>query len=208
MKLIHTGLALAVLAILPEAADAGLMYSFQISGSVDPVHCSPSPGQIDITTSSGTGSCGISESNFQTSIGTVSLSNWSTAMPNRRGTNPLAEFSVVVTITDQASGQSAQVTAYGDAFSTWTRQPNGSWSSPVAGIGVTYPGSVTLGTNLYRVGIEPAYSSPGSTAPVIANVEVSVTSLAAPEPGTLALVASGFPLVGFFFRRRGTNVRS
>jgi hypothetical protein len=203
VKLIQTGLALAVLAILPEAADAGLMYTFQISGTVYPVPGNPSPGQIDIPSSSGTVSS--SESNFQTAIGTVSLSNWSTAMPNASGINPLAEFGVVVTITDQASGQSAQVTAYGDAFSTWKQQPNGSWAFPVVGIGVTYPGSVTLGTNLYRVGIEPAFSSPGSTAPVIANVDVSVTSLAAPEPCTIALVASGFPLVGFFFRRRATS---
>jgi hypothetical protein len=213
VKLIQTGLALAVLAILPQAADAGLMYTFQISGTVYPVPSNPSPGQIDIPSSSGTVSmsgCGVGsapsrESNFQTAIGTVSLSNWSTAMPNASGINPLAEFGVVVTITDLASGQSAQVTAYGEAFSAWKQQPNGSWAFPVAGIGVTYPGSVTLGTNLYRVGIEPAFSSPDSTAPVIANVDVSVTSLAAPEPGTIALVASGLPLVGFFFRRRATS---
>lgn len=207
MKFIRLGIVVTALAALPASAHAGLMFGWQVSGTLYPFPNSPTPGQIVIPSSTGTVTA--SDSNFQATITTVSMTGWSEAVLKSGSYNQLTTpFNVAVTLTDGPSGQSGVINVGGVA---WASQ-----SPPELALGInggiagtqTNPASLTLGNNQYTAWITQAFSTPNSTAPIVASVEISVTALAAPEPTTLALIGSGFPLVGIFFRRQRANGRS
>jgi hypothetical protein len=116
---------------------------------------------------------------------------------------------VNVTLTDSMSGQSAVITVIGGASTNWMQMSNGSWGlvSTVAGASndpqtLMLDGqTVRLGNNQYSVWIDEGLGSFNTTLPIIAPIEVMVTPVATPEPGTLALAVCGLSLVAFRVRR-------
>jgi hypothetical protein len=212
MKFIRTGFVIAALAVFPGAAHAWpIAFTWQLSGWVFPPQlqpgATPPAGQIDFPANNGgTFGTGSYMNPYQGSLGNVTLRGYTTQAPLTLS-NPTigsTEFGVNVTLTDWMSGQSAIITAYGSADTTWTNQGNGSWAL-VSSIGDAFsdapPQSRRLGNNLYSVRIGSGESTPNSTAPISAPIEVTVTPEAAPEPGTLALAVAGLSLVGFRVRR-------
>jgi hypothetical protein len=174
----------------------------------------PAAGQIGFPANNG-GTFGTESymNRYQGSLGNVTLSGYATGSttqapvirPNySTPTVGFTTFNVNVTLTDSMSGQSANFTAYGYASTTWMNQGYGSWALE-SNIGGYYgPQSVRLGNNLYSVWIGQgvmSMSTPNSTAPISAPIDVSVTPVATPEPGTLALAVGGLSLVGFRLRR-------
>jgi hypothetical protein len=106
-------------------------------------------------------------------------------------------FDVNVTLTDWKSGQSALFTLHGDAE---TGPGPGGLASAIGGFTLN-PQSRRLGNNLYSVWMGEGVSTLDSTAPISAPIEVDVTPVATPEPGTLALALGGLSLVAFRVRR-------
>jgi hypothetical protein len=216
-QLVRTGLAAAVLAILPTMAKAGfIQYNWQVDGAILPPfnsasYTNGSPGQLILPSDSGTTS---SAPNSPTTIATVSLLNWSTSQPNipvsslydGQGYAYLGtQYAITLNITDVASGQSGKFTLNGDAESTWEYK-NGAWSfisTQFGGFPFQYY-SLTLGKNLYTMTMsDPPYGLPSSpSGPLVSNIMVSVEPAPAPEPGTLLLAACGFPFVGLILWRR------
>ena len=211
MKFSRTGLVIAALAVFPGAAHAWpIAFTWQLSGWVSPPSLQPgappAAGQISFPVapgnSGGTFGTGSSMNPYKGSLGNVTLSGYATPGAG------FTQFGVNVTLTDWMSGQSGVSTAYGGATGEWTNQGNGSVAgvSTLGGDYVSNPQSLKLGKNQYSVWIGQVSSTPNSTAPLSAPIEVTVTPLcdpplAAPEPGTLALALGGLSLVGFRVRR-------
>ncbi len=208
MKWIHAALAFCLVGVIPGLSQAGFWeYGWQVSGSVS--GSASGPEQLSVPT--GYGFAVSIAPNTPTMVSRVTLSDWSTP-----GSPYNQHFVVSAVITDASSGKKGTLSVDGQAFaSTGVLDPPGgvqptpalwgSTSAQIAGLSST-PATLTLGNNQYSMWIVPVNSTPGSTAPLIANVDVSVNSLgqtaATPEPGTLLLAAGGLPLVGLFFRRR------
>ena len=215
MKLIRTGFVIAALAVFPGAARAWpIAFTWQLSGQVyPPLPIDPPAGQIGFPVApwnnGGAFGTGSFMNPYQGSLGNVTLSGYTTQAPLKltpygvaKPTIGLTEFGVNVTLTDWMSGQSTIITAYGIAYTTWTKQANdGSWALESGIGGTSDPQSVRLGNNLYTVWIDQGWSTPNSTAPIRAPIDVTVTPVVAPEPGTLALAVCGLSLVGFRVRR-------
>jgi hypothetical protein len=212
-------MAVAVMAILPTMAKAGfIQYKWQVDGTIlpstsDTSYSNGSPGQLDLPSASGTTS---SAPNSPTTIATVSLLNWSTSQPNipasslndggkNGGYGFLGtQYTISLTITDQASGRSGTLTLPGDASTNWEFK-NGAWTFLSAQFG-GYPfqfSSVKLGKNLYTMSMSEIYGLPSSpSGPLVSNIIVNVEPAPAPEPATLILAAGGLPFLGFFLWRR------
>ena len=212
MKTFWLSLVTVVMAIDPAVADAGpITVGWQVSGSVDSLPGGKSPGSLDIPTASGIVT--ISNRGGGGGGATISLNGWAASVTGAYHSGPLvADFHVVVTLTDEASGQSRSITEYGLAAATKANSEafgSGQLLGEISGWTNT-PTTFMLGTNQYSVWINPAvggtpYSpkSPngGPTTPLVADIEVSVTR-DSPEPSTLALITVGISLVGLFGRRR------
>ena len=113
------------------------------------------------------------------------------------------DFTIGVTLTDQASGQFADLSFSGGYASQWSYQDANDpdswrWDSESFMFGDFWQRqTLTLGDNLYSV---RAYGYGTGSFPS-GELEVSVTPLAIPEPGTLVL--AGIGLTGFSaFRHR------
>ncbi len=207
MKLIRTGIAVAVLALLPEATNAGLIqYGFQISGAVYPTPNSPSPGLVEVVPASGTVTS--SDPNNYTVLSSVTMTGWQNSIPNINGLS-ITNFNVVVGLTDISSGQSGTMGFHGDAWMQWGQPTHGVWTITNAGIqaATSSATSLILGTNRYTVtmGDVQAYpyelANPSQAQPLSLNEVLSISPIPTPEPSTLLLAVCGLPLLGFFFRR-------
>jgi len=213
MKFIRTGLVIASLALSHGAASAGLIeFTWQVSGDQLPPPLQPGatpgaggvidfPANVEI----GLGGFGVEvarggvfgSSPYQGSLGNVTWSGYATQAPFTPSSPTIGstQFYVNVTLTDTMSGQSANLSIYGQADTIWAN--NGSWLLESSIGGGNGHQSVRLGNNLYTVWIPLEGSTPNSTAPISTSIDVSVASVATPEPGTLALVVCGLSLVGF-----------
>lgn len=116
------------------------------------------------------------------------------------------EFTLGVKLTDQASGQSADLSFAGGYASHWTYQPGDDpdlwrWDYEASDFGDFWDRrTLTLGRNEYTV---RAYGGGSGTFP-FGELEVSVTPSAAPEPGTFALAGVGLTGLGAWRVRRRT----
>lgn len=211
MKLIQAGVVFVAISILPNTAHAGpIQYSWQVDGHLDPTRSPWSPGLITLPSSGGVVTSSLP--NSSTIIATVTLSNWNTNPPSvppgyfpfgGGDVFPSQSYSVIVSLTDQASHQSGQVTVYGDASNTWQYE-DGKWSEVQVIFG-GFPFSdavLTLGKNQYTVSMDEIYSLPTSSGTLVSSISVSVEPAPAPEPATFLLAAAGLPLVGLFYRWR------
>jgi hypothetical protein len=156
---------------------------------------SPGTGGVSLTgesTKDATGSTSVVATNLRT-FSTATASNADQLSSN-------GSYSLTITITDKASGQSGTL--------TFTGQLSGSFTKDSTNINNTFTGqtteSITLGGNTYTVTMV-SYTAPGpSTATDSGSIGAFVTVTAggdiqktdAPEPSTLLLSCFGLALVG------------
>jgi hypothetical protein len=205
---IRSALIIVATAVLPTAANAGLIqYGWQVTGSVYANSNSPSPGQLSVGLTGGTALS--SDPNYYTVLSSVTMSGWATATPSPSGYSS-ALFNVVVNLTDLTSGQSGTMAFHGVAWTNWAKQIDGDLALTGAGIEAATSGatSLILGTNRYIVtmGYVSAYpyeiANPSQAVPLNLNVQMSLTPVEAPEPGSIVLFAVGLSFSGFLFRAR------
>jgi len=128
--------------------------------------------------------------------------------PNYAGPRP-ARWEVTMWITDRASGETAQILAYGRGHYLGDNALNDKRVALEILEGQSH--ELRLGGNRYQIEFsttEDSFTNPqGGTDHVsFLWADVAATS-ATPEPGTLALAGLGLGLVGLRLRRRFTPVR-
>jgi len=131
-------------------------------------------------------------------------------------------FKYHATVTDTTSGQSAKFGFDGRAFANWVEGVDGGVYAPQRGAmlspgmasdgGGGSPTAFTLGANRYSLMLNPYQSSPIETTmkgqsvviatPENIGVDVVLTVMAVPEPGTLTLGLFGLTAFGTMLRRR------
>ncbi len=197
-----TAALIAALSLTPVSRADFIPWTYSWSNSPNAILADnpATGGQITLTNEGNRAVVGDSDI-VATNIRTVS-----TAAPSAPDTFTAKAYTLTLTLTDTASGQSGTA-AFTGVF-------NGSMTATSSDITNTFTSPTTkvlfLGNNEYTINLD-AYTPPGPTGSINAggigaHATVTVESVgvasSSPEPDSLVLAALGLPLAYFGFRRK------